>query len=67
MTDTCKTCRFWAGREALRHGEQMGWCRRFPPTFVGLAEDYGEAIWLHTETPWMRWCGEHQPKDKSHE
>lgn len=69
--EKCETCRFWHLVElcALPEGE----CRRNPPMMQGQIAPHGnmmfqcpaDAIWPRCNR--VDWCGEYQPKDKSHE
>lgn len=57
MTDTCETCRFWAG---TTHGNQLrADCRAHPPAFTTVRN----TVWPMTQAD--DWCGEHQSKEQS--
>jgi len=61
---TCETCRFFKAYQ----------CHRNPPQFMIWVRDNQEDgirgldfNWSHPNVPMTDWCGEHQPKEQSHD
>jgi hypothetical protein len=67
----CETCRFWEfcqGVSDESDGGPAGYCRRFPPVWIGPGnegEDDHPALcdlnYGHPTTYAEAWCGEYQP------
>lgn len=54
IPETCASCRFFLLDEQK---DEAGFCRRYPPVYVGSEEEGG---WTHAVTWFDQYCGEFQ-------
>ena len=77
MDEECENCRFWEYIEAddpLVESGDIGWCRRYPPVFIGYTDTGAVGIPLPTGNASdffalpvinrSEWCGEYKPEIK---
>lgn len=55
--DGCHNCRFWLQRTHAGANQNLGACRRYPPTTPGY-----QGV-DHASTSRKTWCGEHSAAD----
>ena len=65
VTEACCDCRYWHDPE---WGDDLGMCRRYPPTVPcmeggGIVEEHGITMTDHPLVLWDGWCGEWKERE----